>query len=100
MRSQVSSLSLHDALPICQERMSRVPQPGAVVDEEASGLDFHRHPRQLELHALEFADRTAELLALLDVRSAEHTSELQSPCNILCRLLLETNNISEAPTKF
>src|SRR5256885_2695811 len=24
-----------------------------------------------------------------DIRSEEHTSELQSPCNIVCRLLLE-----------
>src|SRR5256885_4195569 len=31
-----------------------------------------------------------ERLALLDkVRSEEHTSELQSPCNLVCRLLLE-----------
>src|SRR5256885_11921622 len=31
-----------------------------------------------------------------DVRSEEHTSELQSPCNLVCRLLLEkkkNNNI-------
>src|SRR5256885_3670903 len=27
--------------------------------------------------------------ALLLVRSEEHTSELQSPCNLVCRLLLE-----------
>src|SRR5256885_3525402 len=26
---------------------------------------------------------------LLDDRSEEHTSELQSPCNLVCRLLLE-----------
>src|SRR5688500_19334333 len=26
-------------------------------------------------------------------RSEEHTSELQSPCNIVCRLLLEQKNI-------
>src|SRR5256885_9786287 len=26
---------------------------------------------------------------LADVRSEEHTSELQSPCNLVCRLLLE-----------
>src|SRR2546426_6622614 len=26
---------------------------------------------------------------LLHVRSEEHTSELQSPCNLVCRLLLE-----------
>src|SRR5256885_10637057 len=27
----------------------------------------------------------------IDARSEEHTSELQSPCNIVCRLLLENN---------
>src|SRR5256885_9857455 len=27
-----------------------------------------------------------------DVRSEEHTSELQSPCNLVCRLLLEKKN--------
>src|SRR5256885_6835448 len=27
--------------------------------------------------------------ALVDARSEEHTSELQSPCNLVCRLLLE-----------
>ena len=26
-------------------------------------------------------------------RSEEHTSELQSPCNLVCRLLLEKKNI-------
>src|SRR5205807_7938105 len=29
------------------------------------------------------------VLRLLDARSEEHTSELQSPCNLVCRLLLE-----------
>src|SRR5256885_9734600 len=28
-------------------------------------------------------------LASREVRSEEHTSELQSPCNLVCRLLLE-----------
>src|ERR1039457_5129277 len=27
-----------------------------------------------------------------DPRSEEHTSELQSPCNLVCRLLLEKNH--------
>src|SRR5256885_16089225 len=31
----------------------------------------------------------ALVVAGLDVRSEEHTSELQSPCNLVCRLLLE-----------
>src|SRR5256885_11861337 len=30
-----------------------------------------------------------EATAPLSVRSEEHTSELQSPCNLVCRLLLE-----------
>src|SRR2546426_9051087 len=29
-----------------------------------------------------------------EVRSEEHTSELQSPCNLVCRLLLEKKNTS------
>src|SRR5256885_3541667 len=29
------------------------------------------------------------LIAAKDGRSEEHTSELQSPCNLVCRLLLE-----------
>src|ERR1039457_4390940 len=31
-------------------------------------------------------------------RSEEHTSELQSPCNLVCRLLLEKKNESRVPT--
>src|SRR2546426_7939539 len=36
---------------------------------------------QLDLDALQALSR--------DARSEEHTSELQSPCNLVCRLLLE-----------
>src|SRR2546426_9324422 len=31
----------------------------------------------------------ARLIAVASWRSEEHTSELQSPCNLVCRLLLE-----------
>src|SRR2546426_7805265 len=35
-------------------------------------------------------ERDGEQVLALDVpRSEEHTSELQSPCNLVCRLLLE-----------
>src|SRR5256885_9899238 len=30
--------------------------------------------------------------AIIPTRSEEHTSELQSPCNLVCRLLLEKQN--------
>src|SRR5256885_8100216 len=33
-----------------------------------------------------------------DRRSEEHTSELQSPCNLVCRLLLEKKNITASCT--
>src|ERR1022692_5208817 len=35
------------------------------------------------------AERTSEIAMH---RSEEHTSELQSPCNLVCRLLLEKKN--------
>src|SRR5256885_12631482 len=41
--------------------------------------------------------RAGELLAQgmpADQRSEEHTSELQSPCNLVCRLLLEKHTIA------
>src|SRR5688500_10241884 len=38
----------------------------------------------------ELAEMEGQLSAiLLEIRSEEHTSELQSPCNLVCRLLLE-----------
>src|SRR2546426_2616870 len=39
--------------------------------------------------------------AACDPRSEEHTSELQSPCNLVCRLLLEKKkkNIITLPTQ-
>src|SRR3989454_9049296 len=49
--------------------------------------------RKAQLLAL--AGRNREAVELLDrephnqMRSEEHTSELQSPCNLVCRLLLE-----------
>src|SRR5256885_9212215 len=33
--------------------------------------------------------RARELRPVASIRSEEHTSELQSPCNLVCRLLLE-----------
>src|SRR2546426_1247582 len=44
------------------------------------------------LHILEYLHKTLGEKyrpASLLVRSEEHTSELQSPCNLVCRLLLE-----------
>src|SRR2546426_6006785 len=40
-------------------------------------------------------EKARELFGKLDqARSEEHTSELQSPCNLVCRLLLEKKKIN------
>src|SRR5256885_10387186 len=38
---------------------------------------------------LGFVQRLPAIPGINDIRSEEHTSELQSPCNLVCRLLLE-----------
>src|SRR5256885_6931158 len=67
--TEIYTLSLHDALPICWiEKHQRVPE------------SFARSPANLPVSSSDF------------YRSEEHTSELQSPCNLVCRLLLEKKN--------
>src|SRR2546426_9890406 len=58
--------------------------------------DFFRDFRGDTIHpsTLEILDELGMLDEFLklphqEVRSEEHTSELQSPCNLVCRLLLE-----------
>src|SRR5256885_2725284 len=53
-----------------------------------SGLCFAR-PIALLLGDLGLDDHVAQRL-----RSEEHTSELQSPCNLVCRLLLENKKLT------
>src|SRR5256885_16434909 len=65
--TEIYTLSLHDALPISGARP--VPCPGW---HAAPAPPRHRHGR-----------------------SEEHTSELQSPCNLVCRLLLEKKKNTE-----
>src|SRR5256885_6736941 len=40
-------------------------------------------------YTITFSLKTPSANFLLNLRSEEHTSELQSPCNLVCRLLLE-----------
>src|SRR2546426_9042999 len=44
--------------------------------------------------------RRGRLNVLHKSRSEEHTSELQSPCNLVCRLLLEKKKIKIRVTKY
>src|SRR5256885_7312631 len=71
--TEIYPLSLHDALPICllpSHPLRRPPPPRRRL---------HQAPPR---HLTPPPSRPA-------LRSEEHTSELQSPCNLVCRLLLE-----------
>src|SRR5256885_10464946 len=86
--TEIYTLSLHDALPICLvwvrlatgEELSAVPALAALAALPAFEAEADAHLRKLNCG-----------------RSEEHTSELQSPCNLVCRLLLEKkkNNATE-----
>src|SRR5690348_17803359 len=73
----------------------------SLVDEGLYGGDLGPHVDEAVLDDLKVRDRLPERLAVLRVlhrvlegplrarRSEEHTSELQSPVHLVCRLLLE-----------
>src|SRR5256885_12798610 len=50
------------------------------------------HLRRGKVREVYEVDAERLLLVASDRRSEEHTSELQSPCNLVCRLLLEKKN--------
>src|SRR2546426_6991127 len=55
-------------------------------------LPVHRHPATINRYACALPFERLHVLLLeesFETRSEEHTSELQSPCNLVCRLLLE-----------
>src|SRR5256885_12702624 len=68
------------------ERGTVLLQPTPHEIAEAQARELGR--RELGLQLEEVVDQ-----ASVTTRSEEHTSELQSPCNLVCRLLLEKKNI-------
>src|SRR2546426_3005742 len=70
--TEIYTLSLHDALPISY----------GVSKDPAYPLFYYNL-------ACVAADKSDVAEAERNLRSEEHTSELQSPCNLVCRLLLE-----------
>src|SRR5437868_8786972 len=75
-------LSLHDALPICGAAVLDAAMRPALGDQLSE-----RVPGRLA-----GGERIAREL-LLDERSEEHTSELQSRFDLVCRLLLEKKKV-------
>src|SRR5687767_15594677 len=77
----IYTLSLHDALPISFDRAHAVADLEADIPEAAD--------QALERFALRRGGLSCEQDQEIDVRSEEHTSELQSLAYLVCRLLLE-----------
>src|SRR5256885_15277498 len=76
--TEIYTLSLHDALPI----LAIVAAPLALANGHSTlAGDIYKGFSYL-CHQL---------------RSEEHTSELQSPCNLVCRLLLEKKKSDQLP---
>src|SRR5256885_12782923 len=83
--TEIYTLSLHDALPI-SDRAREMAVPVKARNHMPVQVRHHvAQRRQVDL---------GRSKALTQDRSEEHTSELQSPCNLVCRLLLEKNTYS------
>src|SRR5688572_32150907 len=87
--SNIYTLSLHDALPISAGRaVHGVEEP--IFDLRHGWrpvVAYERHPRRIGLGGI--GEVFDDLGKRLRRRSEEHTSELQSQSNLVCRLLLE-----------
>src|SRR5256885_12083289 len=77
---EISPFPLHDALPIC------VLAPGSRL---VSGSIVVAIESLVSVQVQGLVGRPRHAGRARQRRSEEHTSELQSPCNLVCRLLLE-----------
>src|SRR5207249_6198473 len=87
--THIYTLSLHDALPISPPARSR-PPPAARRGSSRTGAPSAR--RRARAPSGRCAARTPRASAAIPAaprRSEEHTSELQSRFDLVCRLLLE-----------
>src|SRR5207247_10862409 len=93
----IHPLSLHDALPIFSSASSSRTDQGCAASLLPDRRKTSCNARMLELHARNCVNatgrpRTDRAWSFRDrrlVRSEEHTSELQSRVDLVCRLLLE-----------
>src|SRR5437762_10207194 len=74
--TEIYTLSLHDALPIWRSARATAPSCGTPTARRSS---------------------SCACPATSPTRSEEHTSELQSPMYLVCRLLLEKKKTPETP---
>src|SRR5256885_6969637 len=81
--TEIYTLSLHDALPISKQSTIRF-------------MPANVHGPAERLQAASWVGKFRVSGFGSATRSEEHTSELQSPCNLVCRLLLEKKKTSKS----
>src|SRR5439155_21630903 len=87
--TEIYTLSLHDALPICKQNVNYLKIYGNVdVRQVDLGFRLGGRVQKMFFEEGDFVSK-GKLMAILDRRSEEHTSELQSRGHLVCRLLLE-----------
>src|SRR5207244_11666891 len=84
------ALSLHDALPISLDAVAAASTATLTTTARASRRSRSGSARVLETTTSD--DTTLKATSRGLMRSEEHTSELQSPDHLVCRLLLEKKN--------
>src|SRR5690606_41496615 len=93
----IYTLSLHDALPICAQDVGTIMRNEGVMTNK--GFEVNVNSRNMVNDFRWTTDFNIsfnrnrlddlELQKIYNARSEEHTSELQSRENLVCRLLLE-----------
>src|SRR5256885_8106649 len=92
--TEIYTLSLHDALPISLDDVL-----ASLVEIGYTRTDLVERRGEMAVRGgiVDVFPPTEEH----PLRSEEHTSELQSPCNLVCRLLLEKKkNTQDIPSPY
>src|SRR5688572_32480931 len=84
----LSALSPYTTLFRSRVRVGGEPAGGPSLPLALGGADPREHPEHLA-HRLRRVTRVRQVAQAQVVRSEEHTSELQSQSNLVCRLLIE-----------
>src|SRR5699024_12253587 len=88
------TLSLHDALPISIVAYDQRRRRGQQMVEPRTDLGYSANFLQMTF-GQEAAEEVQRAFDVSMIRSEEHTSELQSRFDLVCRLLLEKKNRTE-----
>src|SRR5207248_8847611 len=93
-RSEIYTLSLHDALPISDESLTENEKSEAIgiltVAHDQNKIILNEGAKRI----CENCNQKCLATSFCEYcRSEEHTSELQSPYDLVCRLLLEKKKL-------